>query len=170
VNTRVVAAFLDERLGGDLVAAFIYGSVAAGRAGPASDLDCFVLIKKPLITAQLELVKAEFGILQSDLGYAPDPDYPIELFAVDACHAALGSDLLNQILSEATTTGNIDPQMAEHDHVEVLRALLDHRIVVRQAPALDLLTALAHDMLNRHPEPEQLRRTLGLDREPPIRL
>ncbi|MDQ7909100.1 nucleotidyltransferase domain-containing protein [Phytohabitans sp. ZYX-F-186] len=170
MNTRVVAAFLDERLGVDLVAAFIYGSVAAGRAGPGSDLDCFVLIKKPLGTAQMKLVKAEFGILQSGLGYVSDPDYPIELFTVDACHAVLGSDLLNQVLSEAATTGNVDPQIAEHDHVEVLRALLDHRIVVRDAPALDLLTTLAHDVLNRRPAPGQLRRTLGLDREPPIRL
>lgn len=33
----VVASFLDERLGAALVAAFVYGSVAAGRAGPTSD-------------------------------------------------------------------------------------------------------------------------------------
>lgn len=171
MNADMIASFLDEHLGSDLVAAFVYGSVAAGRAGPASDLDCFVLVRMPLASVQLELIRTEFGVLQRRLGYVPDPEYPIELFTADACHAALDSDLLNDVLSDAAATGHIDPHVAEDDNVEVLRALLDHRVVLRQAPALDLLTARAHDVLGQHPAPPgKLRRILGLDREPPIRL
>ncbi|MCW6003484.1 nucleotidyltransferase domain-containing protein [Micromonospora sp. CPCC 205371] len=171
MNADVIASFLDEHLGSDLVAAFIYGSVAAGLAGPASDLDCFVLIKEPLARVQLELIRTEFGALQRGLGYQPDPEYPIELFTTDACHAALGSDLLHHVLSDAAAAGHIDPHLAKHDNVEVLRALLDRRIVIHHAPTLGLLTARAHDVLGQHPAPPgQLRRILGLDREPPIRL
>jgi len=39
-----VLTLLHEHLDDVLVAAFLYGSVAAGRAGPGNDIDCFVLI------------------------------------------------------------------------------------------------------------------------------
>ena len=134
-----VAAFLGDRLGEELVAAFIYGSVAAGRAGPDSDIDCFVLTAGDLTEDLRAQLGAEFAELQRELGYRPDPDYPLEVFSVAQCESVLAGDTFARIVADADH-GRLDPQAATSDEAEILRALLDQRLVVKHAPALDQLT------------------------------
>ncbi len=47
-----ISEFLRSELGTDVAAAFIYGSVADGSAGPDSDIDCFTITSEPLSSPQ----------------------------------------------------------------------------------------------------------------------
>ncbi|MGC5054729.1 nucleotidyltransferase domain-containing protein [Micromonospora sp. DT48] len=162
MNLAAIASFLERQLGSMLTAAFIYGSVAADRAGPYSDIDCFVITARDLSPEQRHLLGNEFATLQCSLGYVPDPDYPIELFSVGACVAALESEPLHRALAGAAG-GQLDPSVATSDEVEVLGALLDRRMVIRPSPVLDELTARARSVLERHAEHQaSLMAILGL--------
>jgi hypothetical protein len=143
-------------------AAFIYGSVAARRNGPGSDLDCFVLTQRDLGQDELRRTNAAFASLQKKLGFTPDPAYPVELFSIHACRTILSDPALDQILTNATTTG-IEPDIVQSDQVEVLRALLDRRLVVQHSTCLDVLTAQAQLLVRRTlPHQTAWRRALGL--------
>ncbi|HEX8346922.1 MAG TPA: nucleotidyltransferase domain-containing protein [Actinoplanes sp.] len=149
-----------------MISAFVYGSVAAGRAGPGSDIDCFVITASDLDGPQHRRLDAGFAELQRTLGYTPDPDYPIEIFSVGACQAALRSSELDRMLTAAAVAGGMDRRMAESDEVEVLRALLDRRLVLRHAEVLDVLTTQAHALVQRH---ASWLHMLGLVDAPPVR-
>jgi hypothetical protein len=144
-----VQAFLRSHVGDALVAAFVYGSAATGRAGPTSDIDCFILVHG-FSTELRERIAAPFAALQRSLGYTPDPEHPVEVFTVHQCRAALTGNLLRPLLAVAATTGQLAPAVAECDEVEILRALLDRRVVLQPATELDALTALAHDVAAAH--------------------
>lgn len=126
----------------DVVAAFVYGSVAAGTAGPGSDVDTFVLLAADPGEHRPRL-RAAFHELQERLGCTPDPEYPVELFAVAAATAAL--DAVERALA-AGTAGALDPT---GDEREVVRALTGPRLVLRGAPELDLLTERAERLAER---------------------
>ena len=169
MNLDPIRLLLAEHLGDTLVSAFVYGSVAAGRAGPDSDIDCFVITADDLGEPQRRLLSAEFAKLQGTLGFTPDPDYPIEVFSAAACQATLRSSELDRMLT-AAIVGGMDSQTAESDEVEVLRALLDRRLVLRHAAVLDDLTTQAHALVGRHTsEPVALLRVLGLADAPAVR-
>jgi predicted nucleotidyltransferase len=169
VNLDPLRRLLAEHLGDTLVSAFVYGSVAAGRAGPGSDIDCFVITADDLGEPQCRRLGAEFAELQRTLGFTPDPDYPIEIFSTAACEAILQSSELDRILA-AAVVGGMDSQTAESDEVEVLRALLDRRLVLRHAEVLEVLTTDAHTLVRRHTsEPVALLRVLGLVDAPSVR-
>lgn len=167
MNQTAIASFLESRLGPMLTAAFVYGSVASDRAGPNSDIDCFVVTGRPLSPEQRQLVSTEFATLQRSLGYVPDPGYPIELFPVSACLAALESETLRHAIADAVG-GHLDSAVATSDEVEVLRALLDRRVVIRSSPVLDELTARANTVLE-HVAAHRARliAALGLAQEQP---
>src|SRR5205823_1965420 len=147
VNAALLApitSLLDNQLGDPLVAAFIYGSVAAGRNHSDSDLDCFVLTGPEVPKETRQHVSCRFAELQRQLGFTPDPDYPIEIFSVAECETMLADPLLDTAIGGAAITGAMDPLLAESDAVEVLRALLDRRLVIRTADEPDQLTARAY--------------------------
>jgi predicted nucleotidyltransferase len=161
VNLDPLRSLLTEHLGAAFVA-FIYGSVAADRAGPSSDIDCFVITAGEIGAPQRRQLVAEFAELQRALGFTPDLDYPIEIFSAEACHAILQSTALNHMLT-AAMAANLDRGAADSDDMEVLRALLDRRLVLRHAPVLDRLTTQARVVIRRCPaEPMALLRVLGL--------
>lgn len=161
-----VTSFLDNQLGDTLVAAFIYGSVAAGRNHSESDIDCFVLTGSEVARDTRQHVGRGFAELQRQLGFTPDPDYPIEIFSVATCEFLLADTLLDTAIWGAAIAGTIDAVLAESDAVEVLRALLDRRLVIRPARELDQLTARAYVVLHRRPaDVVRLRRALGLTGE-----
>ena len=169
MNLDPIRGFLVEHLGTTLSAAFVYGSVAAGRAGPTSDLDCFVITECDLDDARRLRIGSGFAALQRGLGFTPDPAYPIELFSVTLCRKILADPALESLLSSAVTRG-VDTHVGESDQVELLRALLDRRLVVRPAAVLNELTAQAWTLVHRAtPEPAVVLQVLGLSDPPGVR-
>ncbi|WP_020216756.1 nucleotidyltransferase domain-containing protein [Salinispora cortesiana] len=161
---------LQEHLGTAVSAAFVYGSVATGRDGPGSDLDCFVLTRWDLDGPQRRRAQAGFAALQRALGFTPDCDYPVELFSTHACRAILEGSALAAIIARASTCG-IAPHTAQSDETEVLRSLLDQRLVVTHSSCLDQLTEQARALVRRTAhDPSALLRALGLDRAPQARI
>jgi hypothetical protein len=162
VNLDPIHHWLQDHLGTALNAAFVYGSVAAGRNGPDSDLDCFVLTHRDLGVDERRQTAAAFAALQRRLGFNPDPAYPVELFSIEACRTALSDPVLGRILTDAATAA-IEADIAQSDEMEVLRALLDRRLVVQHSTCLDALTAQARSLV-RHTAPNETawRRALGL--------
>ncbi|MFD0404123.1 nucleotidyltransferase domain-containing protein [Kitasatospora sp. NPDC127116] len=141
-----VSRFLEQHAPG-LVAAFVYGSVATGHAGPGSDIDCFVMLDNLPDPGTREQLRVGFGRLQTALGYTPDLNYPIEVFSVEQCLAALSSATTHRALGQACSQAALCEDLAETDAVEVLRAMLGTRLTVRSAPQLDDLTRLAQELL-----------------------
>jgi hypothetical protein len=169
VNLDPLRSLLVMHLGDKLVGAFINGSVAAGRAGPSSDIDCFVITQGALSAGQRGQLGVAFAKLQQELGFLPDLDHPIEIFSAEACRELLQSSELDRMLT-AAVAGSLDSHAAESDEVEVLRALLDRRLVLRHAEDLDVLTTQAHALVRRHTtEPEALFLALRLVGAPPMR-
>jgi hypothetical protein len=165
VNLDPVRRCLQEHLGAAVSAAFVYGSVAARRNGPGSDLDCFVLTQRDLDREERQRTRTIWAAVQRDLGFTPDPAYPVELFSTEACHTILASSELDAILRDAAMSG-IEPDVAQSDAVEVLRALLDQRLVVLHSACLDVLTDEAWSLVQcqgRHQA--ALLRALGLNPE-----
>ncbi|MEU2021886.1 nucleotidyltransferase domain-containing protein [Streptomyces sp. NPDC016469] len=166
-----VAAAIDRLLterSCEAVAAFVYGSVAAGRAGPASDVDTFVLLARPLSDGAARELRTSFVDLQRRLGYVPDTDYPVELFTVEQVHTALTGAVVERAVEQSRSVEKLGTALAESDEVEILRALLGVRLTVRHSPRLDELTALAGQVLTRRlgtasPQlHERARRVLGV--------
>jgi hypothetical protein len=164
VNLAPLTSLL-ARLGSEVTAAFIYGSVARQRVHAASDVDCFILTSNDFPPSQRHYIRNEFVELQRTLGFTPDVDYPVELFSVAACRAALSGPTLNLILTEALVTGQVRRKFLESDDVEILRALLDRRLVLRHAPVLDALTRQARATLQRYPASgsQILLRAIGIN-------
>lgn len=152
----------------EAVAAFVYGSVATGRAGPTSDVDTFVLLARPLPDEAVRELRTSFVDLQKQLGYVPDTDYPVELFTMEQVHTALTGTEVERAVEQSRSQEELDTGLAESDGVEILRALLGARLTVRPSPRLDELTALAGQVLTRHlgiasPQlHERARRVLGI--------
>lgn len=152
----------------DVVAAFVYGSVATARAGPSSDVDSCVLLAQPVSTAAACQLRTHFIQLQERLGYTPDPDYPVELFTVQQARAALVGNEVKRAMEHACTNGKLGSDLAESDDLEILRALLGARLTVRASPQLDDLTTLANQVLAQHlhrvsaPLSMQILRFLGV--------
>jgi predicted nucleotidyltransferase len=150
------------------VAAFVYGSVATGEAGPTSDMDTFVLLAQPLPAVALQQLRSGFVDLQERLGYCPDVTFPIELFTVQQSRSALAGREVEQAIQLACSSGTLSTDLLDSDGVEVLRALLGTRLTVRASAQLDELTAYANQTLAHHlnsgstsPEHEVLR-ALGI--------
>lgn len=170
MNEHIVGAvhtLLSGHLGDELEAAFIYGSVAAGTAGPRSDLDCFVLTRGELSAGRAERLQTAFADLQRDLGFTPDPIYPIEIFATTLAVAALDEPLLLRALTTAALDDHLDDMTLNSDCVEVLRALLNVRLPIDDSVVLDSLTVLArHRLVNaalrHHVPPAQIAARLGV--------
>jgi Polymerase beta, Nucleotidyltransferase len=163
VNLDPIRHWLEDHLGVTVNAAFIYGSVAAGRNRPGSDLDCFVLTEQGLVGAERRRIKAGFATLQRELGFTPDPVYPVELFSIEACRTILSDPALGRILTK-TAMDDIEPDVAQSDQVEVLRALLDRRLVVRHSTCLDVLSEQARSLVRRTaPNQAVWRRAFGLN-------
>lgn len=124
--------------------AFVYGSVAHGTARPGSDVDLFVVTVTDLRPeARAHLHSAAEG-LQRDLGYRPDPVHVVEAFSTARCVDALTGPLVLRATHMAADGRPIDQVTLDSDDLEILRALLDRRLVVRPSPVLDGLTDLAH--------------------------
>jgi predicted nucleotidyltransferase len=163
MSLSAITSLLQEHLASDLAAAFIYGSFAYGNARAGSDIDCFVLTSRELAPDHAGRLAARFAGLQRALGFTPDPDHPVEIFSVAACGSLLADATLATALRQASVTGTLDPRLAYGDPAEVLRALLDRRLVLRPAPVLDVLTTRAHALISQHaPHAAPLRRALGL--------
>ncbi len=163
MNIASINSFLEEQFGDELAAAFIYGSVASGRAHPGSDIDFFVITVRELTPGRRHRTAVRFAELQRGLGFTPDPDYPVEIFSVAACESLLAGVVLDAALRNTLLTGAIDPSLIESDDIEVLCALLDRRLVLRRGPVLDQLTSQAQELLDRHTDDvAQLRRALKL--------
>jgi predicted nucleotidyltransferase len=139
-----VRMVLKECLGDNLEAVFIYGSVARGGATASSDLDTFVITRTELDSDQRVALRSLSVCLQRQLGYQPDEQYPVEIFSVRQCEQALRGPLVTRaIYSAAWGHYSIDRMTLEHDDLEVLRALLDTKLVVASSPVLDSLIRLA---------------------------
>lgn len=134
----------------EAVAAFVYGSVATGQAGPTSDVDTFVLLAEPLPAVAVQQIRSGFAELQERLGYTPDAAYPVELFTVQQARGALAGNEVSQAIHQACSQGKVNSDLAEADAVEVLRALLGARLTVRASAQLDELTVRATQVLTRH--------------------
>ncbi|HEV2637219.1 MAG TPA: nucleotidyltransferase domain-containing protein [Actinocrinis sp.] len=137
-----VHQWLCQTLGQQADAAFIYGSVAAGMATPASDIDCVIFTTRNLGHGHQSRIRADFATLQQRLGYTPDLSYPIETFTVDQCQRSLASrETLLQVL--ALSAPGAENNFLQSDDAEILRALLGRRLTVRPSPHLDDLTLRA---------------------------
>lgn len=152
VSSDLVAAIdqllTDESYGA--VAAFVYGSVAAGRARPTSDVDTFVLLAQPMAAHAEQQLRSGFVELQERLGYTPDITYPVELFTVQQSQAALAGGEVSRAIQQACSQGKVSSDLADSDAVEVLRALLGARLTVRASAQLDELTVRANQVLAQH--------------------
>jgi len=162
VNLAPVLALLERQFPDRLDAAFVYGSVAAGRNHPGSDLDCFVLLTEEPDPVHRLRVGEEFAALQRRLGLTPDPHHPVELFTVGACWSALRSPTAGRLL--AGDAGQ-PPDPADSDEVEIMHALLDERIELRSSPCLAALTDQAEAVVRTATDPRRLRRLLGVRHE-----
>lgn len=170
VDTRATVA---EHVGDDLEASFVYGSVAAGTAGPESDLDCVVLTRHQLDAERLTGLRAAFVTLQRRLGYQPDLKYPVEVFAVAEAEQALHEPLLLRALTTAGRGDHLDSMTLESDCLEVLRALLNTRVTVADSVILDSLTRLAAHRLDHaarlhHVDAELIAARIGVKAMPPL--
>jgi predicted nucleotidyltransferase len=125
MERRVRDDIIAELAGQPVVGAFIYGSVARGTATANSDIDVFVLLGTELPPAQIALLRNAFFDLQRRLGYLPDPEYPVELFATDTVREALTADV------------------PDEDQREVRRALVDTKIVLVRSAQLEEFIAMA---------------------------
>jgi predicted nucleotidyltransferase len=139
----VVAEFLTCSAPVEVTAAFVYGSVAADRAGPGSDIDCFVLLAEGTNTVLRERIRSAFTDLQRRLGFTPDPVYPLELFTPTQCRAAFEGDHVRLALLGAAAAEPLDTLVSESDEAEILRALVDTRLSVLDSPEMDDLTRRA---------------------------
>jgi predicted nucleotidyltransferase len=138
-----VRMVLEECLGDNLEAAFVYGSVARGTATMSSDLDTFVITCTELDGAQRKSLRSLSVRLQRQLGYQPDEQYPIEIFSMRQCEQALRGPLVTRaIYSAACGNYSIDTMTLEHDDLEVLRALLDTKLLITSSLVLDSLVRL----------------------------
>lgn len=152
----------------DAVAAFVYGSVATGQAGPTSDVDTFVLLARPLSGVAVQQLRSGFAELQEHLGYTPDVAYPVELFTVQQSQTALAGSEISRAIHQACSHGKVSSDLAESDAVEVLRALLGARLTVRDSAQLDELTVRANQVLTQHlrsasaPPEREVLRALGI--------
>jgi predicted nucleotidyltransferase len=169
VTGGLVAAidqFLTSQSCGAL-AAFVYGSVAIGRAGPQSDVDTFVLIDQPLSAAGMQQLRTGFVDLQLRLGYRPDVAFPIEVFTVHQSQSALAGNDVKQAIRLACSYQTLSPNLLDSDGVEVLRALLSTRLTIRTSSELDELTSYAsqilrRDLNSRHVPLKDTLRALGI--------
>jgi hypothetical protein len=135
-------------LGPDLEAAFVYGSVARGAATTASDIDTFLITRnEPPVLLRKKLDDA-FIRLNTEFGYRSDPGYPVEIFSVGTCEHALAGPLVLRAIDTAAREGTLDRQTHDSDDLEILRALLDQRILVINSPILESLTAIARQRLS----------------------
>jgi predicted nucleotidyltransferase len=133
---KEVAGFLHSRLGELLVAAFVYGSVATGRATAASDIDCFVVMRERLTRRSALPLRGGFAELQRRLGYTPDPEYPLELFTVGECYAATAGAAVARALDRYEQTGVVEPAWRDCDELEIVRALTGPRLSLVGEPVL----------------------------------
>lgn len=135
---------LDEQLGDLIEAAFLYGSIAAGKATARSDIDLFVITRDVLPAAHRTTIQATARSWQRKLGFQPDPQHPIELFSIEACVDAMHAPLLLRALYSAGRGDTLDPGTLNSDCFEVLRAMLNPHLLVRDSPVLASLVTLAH--------------------------
>jgi predicted nucleotidyltransferase len=142
-----VARFLAAHAREHVAAAFIYGSVATGRARSGSDIDCFLLLTREPGPALRERLRSDFTLLQQRLGYAPHPRYPVELFTEKRCRAALEGQLITCAVDQARQNRHAVRELIETDDLEILRALLSPRLPVRGSATLDGLTDTATQTL-----------------------
>lgn len=139
---------LAEHRDANLEAAFIYGSVARGTAGPDSDIDALVMTRTTLPPEQLADLRRVLADLQRQLGYQPDADAPVEVFSVERCLCAVRGVLVLRAVYCAAIGREIDTMTLETDDLEILRAMLDARLPVVDSPLLDSLSRLATEHVN----------------------
>lgn len=135
---------LDGQLGDRTEAAFVYGSIAAGKATAHSDIDLFVITRDVLAATHRTTIQSTARSWQRKLGFQPDHQHPIELFSIDACVEALHAPLLLRALYSAGRGDTLDPGTFDSDCLEVLRAMLNPHLLVRDSPVLASLVTLAH--------------------------
>jgi predicted nucleotidyltransferase len=138
-----VATFLRQNLGKAAVGAFIYGSVAEGRARRGSDIDCFVLTKSDLHSQIRADVGRTFAAFQRRLGYSPDLAFPIEIFGTRRCIRAIERNLSNANSSCLSDSYSQCRERARIDDLEIVRALQGVKILVLPSRSLDRITQLA---------------------------
>jgi predicted nucleotidyltransferase len=142
-----IRCLLDRELGEQVEAAFIYGSVAGGRANATSDVDTFVVLRSnPTPTRRNEL-QAMFAAAQRSLAYVPDLDHPVEIFSVESCVHALHEPLTLRALYTAGRGDYLDQMTLDSDCLEILRALIDDHLTITDSLVLHSLTALAERRL-----------------------
>lgn len=105
--------------------AFIYGSVARGTATPRSDIDLLVLLASPVDAGLVGQARSDVAQAQVELGYRPDPDFPVETFTLAQASAAVTAE---------------DP---DEDQAEIIRALTDEQVVLVESAGLTRLTEAA---------------------------
>ncbi|MFI0448041.1 nucleotidyltransferase family protein [Actinomadura sp. 6N118] len=140
---RRLRSFVADEFGANATAAFVYGSVAAQRARRDSDIDFFVITRAPIRLERLTQIASAFATLQRDLGYVPDPKYPIEIFTAEECRKALAAPAVKLELRRIADREGPPTVLGDSDEVEILRALLDHRIEILADPLLISLTEQA---------------------------
>jgi predicted nucleotidyltransferase len=126
----------------DIEAAFIYGSVATGTAGPGSDIDLFVITARSPAPAALAALRTRSLSMQTGLGFRPDLDYPVEVFTAGACESLLDGQELRAAFA-AAVAGPVSAAVVDADALEVARSLTGPAIDVVAAPVLDTLRAHA---------------------------
>lgn len=135
--------FVAAEIGRDSVAAFVYGSVAARRTVPGSDIDFFVITNNLVPSQRRREISAVFVALQRELGFIPDLHYPIEVFSVTQCLKALYGPAVKAALCRMDTTDRLPANPTGSDEIEILRALLDFRIEILVNSVLFRLTSQA---------------------------
>lgn len=129
-------------------AAFVYGSVARGTATAASDVDLLVLTTAQVAPQVRVQLRQSTHKLQLQLGYQPDPEHTVEVFAVPACVDALTGPLVLRAVQQAATSREIDRLTLDSDDLEILRALLDRHLIVLDSPLLEGLVGLARNRVD----------------------
>jgi histidinol-phosphatase (PHP family) len=136
---------LDQSLSEPVLGAFVYGSLAAGRAGAGSDIDTFVLTQADPGPDALAFARAGFRDLQTRLGYSPDPEHPVEMYSISRARAVLESATTLHHLTRLRD-GSRQSQFLDSDDAEILRALMGSAHDIVSSPELDALRDRAAEL------------------------
>jgi hypothetical protein len=116
---------------------FIYGSVARASDTQTSDLDTLLITTTDLPPYVVDALKISYSDFQRSVAFVPDPMYPLEIRSLRSCYAELTA------IDNPAIKGTDFAEGGLADAAELLRALTDQRITIRNNGCIEILTRLA---------------------------